>query len=322
MPIIDGIDDAWHTRRMDPSAALRRLDLNIVVPLNALLTERHVTRAAESVGIGQSAMSAALARLRRTFDDPLLVRNGRVHELTPMGQCLVEPVRAVLAGFEQMIVARPHFDPATDARTFTVVASDYVTLTLLRPLLERLYEEAPRVAVNVIPVDASTDTLLERSQADLVIMPTAVASPSLLTFPHQTLYEDRYVAAVWNQHREVGDELTVEQLSELRYVRYNATHGGAAFVDIQLAQLGIAPNVALSTLSFTLVPSLLPGTSLFAFVHERLVRSSANRRDLKVLEPPVPLLPIVETMFWHPVLHDDPAHHWLRECVRTLAANV
>ncbi len=307
---------------MDPSVAVRRLDLNIVVPLNALLTERHVTRAAESVGIGQSAMSAALARLRRTFDDPLLVRNGRVHELTPMGQCLVEPVRAVLAGLEQLVVARPHFDPATDERTFTVVASDYVTLTLLRPLLECLYDEAPRIAVNVIPVDASSDTLLERSQADLVIMPKELATPSLLHFPHQALYEDRYVAAVWNQHREVGDRLYVEQLTQLRYVRYNATHGQSAFVDIQLARLGIVPTVALSTLSFTLVPSLLPGTSLFAFVHERLVRSPANRRAIKVLEPPVPLLPIVETMFWHPVLHDDPAHHWLRERVRTLAANI
>ena len=307
---------------MDISDALRRMDLNLVVPLDALLEERHVTRAAESIGIGQPAMSAALARLRRLFGDPLLVRNGRVHELTPMGQSLVEPVRAVLTGLEQLLATTPHFDPGSDERTFTVVASDYVTLILLRPLLERLYDEAPHVAVNVIPVSGATQVELERSQVDLVIMPRELASPPMAHFPQRTLFTDRYVAAVWNQHRDVGNSLGRDQLTSLRYVRYNATTSGPAFVDIQLASLGIELNVALTTLSFTLVPWLLPGTSLFAFVHERLVNSTPVRGELRILEPPVPLLPIEETMYWHPVFHNDPAHHWLRERVTTLAANL
>jgi LysR family nod box-dependent transcriptional activator len=307
---------------MDISDALRRMDLNLVLPLDALLEERHVTRAAESIGIGQPAMSAALARLRRLFGDPLLVRNGRVHELTPMGQSLVEPVRAVLTGLEQLLATTPHFDPGTDERTFTVVASDYVTLVLLRPLLERLYDEAPHVAVNVIPVSGATQVELERSQVDLVIMPRELASPPMAHFPQRTLFTDRYVAAVWNQHRDVGATLSRDQLTRLRYVRYNATTSGPAFVDLQLARLGIEPNVALTTLSFTLVPWLLPGTSLFAFVHERLVNSTPVRGELRILEPPVPLLPIAETMYWHPVFHNDPAHVWLRERVTTLAANV
>jgi len=303
-------------------AAVRRVDLNLLIPLSALLEHRHVSRAAEAVGIGQSAMSAALARLRRLFDDPLLIRNGRVHELSPVGQSLVEPVRAVLVGIDQMLVTKPHFDPGADERTFTVVASDYVTLILLRPLLARLYSEAPRVAVNVIPVSGATEVELERAQVDLVVMPRELTSPRMRHFPHRALFTDRYVGAVWNQHRDVGDSLDREQLSRLRYVRYNNMSGGAAYVDIQLEDMGIRPDVALSTLSFTLVPWLLPGTSLFAFVHERLVRSTPIRRELKILAPPVPLQPIVETMFWHPVFHNDPAHHWLRECVATLAANL
>lgn len=306
---------------MDVPDPVRRMDLNLIVPLNALLEQRHVTRAAESVGIGQSAMSAALGRLRRLFDDPLLVRSGRVHELTPMGQSLVEPVRTVLTSLDQLLTTSPHFDPATDTRTFTVVASDYVTLILLRPLLERLYREAPGVAVDVVPVSGQAEVSLERAQVDLVIMPREIAGPALAQMPQRTLFTDRYVAAVWNQHREVGDTLDRDQLTQLRYVKYSAT-GGQAYIDVQLAQLGIKPQVALSTLSFTLVPWLLPGTSLFAFVHERLVSSTPVRRELRVLEPPVPLEPIAETMFWHPVFHNDPAHHWLRECVATLAANL
>ncbi len=307
---------------MDVSDTVRRMDLNLVVPLNALLEHRHVTRAAEAAGIGQPAMSAALARLRRLFGDPLLVRNGRVHELTPLGQSLIEPVHTVLSSLEHLLATKPHFDPGADERTFTVVASDYVTLILLRPLLERLYQEAPRVGVNVIPVSSAAQIELERSQVDLVVMPAELASPALSRYPHRELFTDRYVAAVWNQHREVGETLDRDQLSWLRYVRYNATSDGPAFVDIQLAELGIEPNVALSTLSFTLVPWLLPGTSLLAFVHERLVTSTPVRSELRILEPPVPLRPIVETMYWHPVFHNDPAHHWLRECMITLAANL
>jgi DNA-binding transcriptional LysR family regulator len=299
------------------------MDLNLVVPLAALLEHRHVTRAAEAVGIGQSAMSAALGRLRRLFDDPLLVRNGRVHELTPMGQSLVEPVRTALMSLEQVLSTAPTFDPAHDNRTFTVVASDYVTLILLRPVLARLYAEAPRVTVNVVPVGGTTAADLDSARVDLVVLPSQLATAGLRAFPHRPLFGDRYVAAVWRENLEVGDRLQRSHLEKLRYVRYQAPGGGPAFVDQQLAALGVQLNVALSTLAFTLVPGLLPGTPLFAFVHERLVAGSPPlRRELKVLEPPVPLEPIVETMFWHPLFHNDPAHRWLREVVASTAANL
>ncbi|WP_375502486.1 LysR family transcriptional regulator [uncultured Jatrophihabitans sp.] len=307
---------------MDVSATLRRADLNLLLPLNALLEHRHVTRAAEAVGIGQPAMSAALGRLRRLFDDPLLVRSGRVLELTPMGQALLEPVRAALTGLEQLFVTTPRFDPAVDFRTFTVVASDYVTLVLLRPLLELLYREAPGVAVNVVPVDGATAVNLERSQVDLVIMPRELKDIRMAGFPHRALFTDRYVPAVWSQNRDVGDILDRDAIVRLPYIQYNPVGGNAAYVDVQLRELGIEPKVALSTLSFTLVPALLPGTPLFAFVHERLVAASHVRRDLKILKTSVQLAPIVETMYWHPVLHSDPAHQWLREQVATLAANL
>ena len=87
------------------------------------------------------------------------------------------------------------------------MASDYVTLILLRPLLERLYREAPGVAVNVIPVSGATQAELERSQVDLVIMPREVTSPAMADFPQRALFTDRYVAAVSNQHPEVTDHL-------------------------------------------------------------------------------------------------------------------
>lgn len=325
MAVNDAVDARctdWHAQLMEVSDALRRVDLNLLLPLDALLEHRHVTRAAEAVGIGQSAMSAALARLRRVFDDPLLVRSGRLHELSPLGQSLVEPVRAALVSLEQVLSTRPDFDAGSDERTFTIVASDYVTLILLRPLLERLYDEAPRVAVNVIPVSGATEAELQQSRVDLVIMPRELASGGMHRFPSRELFTDRYVAAVWEHHREVGERIDREDLERLRYVRYHGASGGGAFVDRQLTALGIRTEVALSTQTFTLVPWLLPGTSLFAFVHERLLRATSVRRELRVVECDIPLRPIVETMYWHPVFHNDPAHYWLRERVATLAARL
>jgi len=306
---------------MDASAALRRVDLNLLLPLQALLTHRHVTRAAEELGIGQPSMSANLARLRRLFDDPLLVRSGRVLELTPLGQALVEPLRTALVGVEQLLATSPDFDPAVDQRRFTVVASDYVTLVLLRPLIEQLFREAPGVVVVTTPVDGTTALALNNAQVDLVIMPRELTLYGMSGFPHRQLWTDRYVPAVWNQNRDVGDVLDREAMERLPYVRYNGM-GGDSFIDIQLTARGITPRVTLSTQNFTLVPALLPGTSLYGFVHERLVLASHLRRELRILDTEFEFSPISETMYWHPLFHGDAAHHWLRERVSTLAANL
>ena len=311
---------------MDASTVLRRADLNLLPALAALLEQRHVTRAAESIGIGQPAMSAALARLRRLFGDPLLVRRGRVLELTPMGQALLEPVHDVLASLEHLLTVSPDFDPRTDNRSFTVAASDYVTLVLLRSLFEELYRDAPGVAVNVMPINSATTLAVERGQVDLAILPRQVASARMSTMRHRELFTDRYLPAVWSQNRDVGDVLDRDALERLPYVCYRTEGGGEgegdAYIDRQLAALGIHPRIALTTLSFAVIPSLLPGTQLLGFVHERLLRLSRLQRELRVLTTSISFEPIVESMYWHPVRHSDPAHHWLRERITTLAANL
>ena len=307
---------------MDASTVLRRADLNLLPALAALLEQRHVTRAAESIGIGQPAMSSALARLRRLFGDPLLVRRGRVLELTPMGQALLEPVHDVLASLERLLTVSPDFDPRTDHRSFTVAASDYVTLVLLRPLFEELYRDAPGVAVNVMPINSATTLAVERGHVDLAILPRQVASARMSTMRHRELFTDRYLPAVWSQNRDVDDVLDRDTMERLPYVCYRAEGGGDAYIDIQLAALGIHPRIALTTLSFAVIPSLLPGTQLLGFVHERLLRQSHLRRELRVLTTSISFEPIVETMYWHPVRHSDSAHHWLRERITTLAANL
>ena len=151
--------------------SLRGFDLNLFPALEALLEERNVTRAAERLSLGQPAMSAALARLRRHFDDPLLVRDGRVYQLSTFAQSLVEPVREAMAAVEAAATAIRAFDPATDTRSFTIATSDYAALVFLRPLLARLADDAPQIRLRLVPITVDMGDALRRGSLDLVILP-------------------------------------------------------------------------------------------------------------------------------------------------------
>ena len=126
-----------------------RLDLNLLFALKALLTEKNVTRAGETVHVTQSAMSGILARLRNYFDDPLIVQVGRRMELTPLAESLVEPVSDVLMRIDATIATRPQFKPGASQRHFSMIASDYVTRVLLLDVLRAVHFDAPGVSVDL-----------------------------------------------------------------------------------------------------------------------------------------------------------------------------
>src|SRR4051812_45004924 len=130
---------------------LRNVDLNLLVVLDALLAERNVSRAGRRLGLSQPAASSSLARLRKMFGDPLLVRQGREFTLTAEAERLVQPVREILNLVERTIEQRPEFDPSTDRRTFSISASDYATLVLLSPFVRAAAAEAPGVTIHVLP---------------------------------------------------------------------------------------------------------------------------------------------------------------------------
>jgi DNA-binding transcriptional LysR family regulator len=299
---------------------LNQVDLNLLVALNALLTERNVTKAAETLYIGQPAMSASLARLRRVFDDPLLVRNGRSLTLTPLAQSLLRPLQEILAGIEDVLTLRPEFDPAHDNRLFTVVGSDYVTLILLRRLLEVLDAEAPKVTVRIEPLAVGFQSRLEQGGMELLLLPKEV-DESLDRFPHRPLFEDRWVAAVWDGHADINEPLTREVFCQVPHMAYNP-HPLPSLAESHLRQLGIERNIEVTTETFVLAPLLIRGTHLMAVVHERIARELAPLAHCRILELPFAMPAVTESMYWHPRYEDDPAHRWLRERIAALAGTV
>ncbi|MFF5257884.1 LysR family transcriptional regulator [Actinomadura viridis] len=289
---------------------LGSVDLNLLVALDALLSECNVTRAAERTSVGQPAMSASLARLRKHFNDQLLMKQGRNLVRTPLAETLVDPVREALSAAEAVFVRAPEFDPRSDHAAFTIIAADYVTMVLLRPLLAALAEEAPHVRIGVRPVEVNFADQLRRGHADMVIIPTEL-SGGRLAFPHEPLFTDRYVLVVDRDNPDVGETVTAEQLASLRYVAYSA---GAilTIADSELETLGLRLQVDVTTQEFVVASFLVTGTRLASFALERLARQLSDAARLRIVECPLPLRVIHETMFWNPRQTEDPAHRWLR----------
>lgn len=296
---------------------LASVDLNLLVALDALLTECNVTRAAERTSVGQPAMSASLARLRKHFGDELLVKQGRQLVRTPLADSLVGPVREALASVDAVLTRPTAFDPRSDHAAFTIVAADYVTMVLLRPLLEMIAEEAPHVRISVRPVEAGYPDQLRRGDVDMVIVPREL-SGQRLTFPHEPLFTDRYVLVVDRNHPDVGDTVTLDEFQGLRYVAFS---GGSVnpIADADLEALGIHLSVEITTQGFVVAPFLVTGTRLASLAFERLARQLADAANLRIVECPLELRTIHEVLYWNPRQTEDPAHQWLRNRIVSFA---
>lgn len=299
--------------------ALNGVDLNLLPALDALLAERNVTRAAERMSLGQPAMSAVLARLRKHFGDPLLVRDGRGLVLTTLAASLVGPVREAVAATEAVLGERPPFDPRTDARTFTLVGSDYIALVLLRPLIAELAEEAPEVRINVVAVGSEMEDRLRRGSADLLVYPVELAE-RFVDLPRTTLFEDRFVLAADRDNPDIVGGVDLSRFCDLPYLAVSTPF--PSLVETQLDALGVVRRTEFTTEAFVTAPLLLTGTRLVGLFQERLVQMVREQANLTILPAPMELRPMVEAMYWNPRNTDDAGHRWLRERLVAQAARL
>ncbi|HEX6744864.1 MAG TPA: LysR family transcriptional regulator, partial [Solirubrobacteraceae bacterium] len=183
------------------------LDLNLLVALDALLSERSVTRAAQRVGLSQPGMSNALGRLRRLLDDPLLVRQGSTLVPTARAEALIGPVQEALEIIRRALDVPAGFDPATDRRSFRLSCSDYSVLMVIGPLVRALAAEAPGVLVEVLPRLADAGRALLNGDVDLVIEPPEIMGDTDLE--SLRLWDDRWECCVWEGNTRVGKRMTM-----------------------------------------------------------------------------------------------------------------
>jgi DNA-binding transcriptional LysR family regulator len=296
---------------------VRKLDLNLVVVLEALLIECNLTRAGERVGMTQPAVSGALARLRELFDDPLLQREGRGFVLTPRAESLIPAVAECMAAVQRTFDALPAFDAETSTRTFLVAASDYVLSELTSPLLGLLEREAPhtRVEFSGMPV-AQMISPVDLLRCDVTIAGTGRNVPGKRT----SLFSDRFVCLVDAANPALRDgELSIEAIRRLRMVRSVFGPHVSTHTDDMLAEAGIIPSVAMTVQGFLSVPFALPGTPWIGWVPERTANRYAASLGLVIAKTPIAPSVLVEAAHWHPSKSADPSLQWLVKKLREAA---
>jgi DNA-binding transcriptional LysR family regulator len=289
----------------------RNVDLNLLTALQALLTERSVTRAAEQLGLSQPATSAALAKLRRHFGDELLTRVGHGYQLTPLATQLVERTAAAVGATQRVFSSLPDFDPASSDREFTIVMSDYV-LTVLGPTLSRLLDaQAPRVRLHVEPTTKdNVDTAAESLRTtDLLVLPHGIVSD----LPYQDLYQDDWACLVGADNTDVGDELTMDQLARMPWVLTYHRGTASSTAARELRTHGVELNVRMVIESYAALPALIAGTDRVALVQRQLGRIMTATHPVRMIACPFEAAPLIEALWWHPMHERDAGHQWLRQ---------
>ncbi|MBB5371341.1 MULTISPECIES: LysR family transcriptional regulator [unclassified Janthinobacterium] len=289
---------------------LRKLDLNLLLTLNALLVERNVTRAAARLHLSQPSVSVQLGKLRDAFDDPLLLPGPRGMLPTARALELLAPLQAVLAQLEQVLLPVAPFEPAQAQVEWKLAAADAAEYAILLPMLPALRVLAPlsRMAVHEA-VPARMAQQLENGQIDLGFVAQEEAPAGLR---HRLLFREHYVLAGRHDHPLLQSPPSLEQFCALEFIVVSTNGGGyRTAVDATLEQLGRQRKVVLSVPHFLIVPHLLAASDMVAMLPSRLLKNALG--GLRTWEPPVTMPDYDMAMVWHERMHLDPAHRWLRE---------
>lgn len=289
---------------------LRRLDLNLLVTLDVLLEEHHVTRAAARLNLSQPSISVHLAKLRDIFGDPLLLPGPRGMRPTARADELREPLRAALETLELAVAPATPFDPASATDTWRVAATDYSESTVLLPALAGLRRAAPGTRLAIVEMHpARIARQAEQGDIDLAFHTTAGSPPGLR---RRALFTERYVLVGRADHPRLRRRPTLAQFCALDFVLVSSLGAFEGATDAALAELGAQRRVVLSVPHFLFVESVVAATDMVAMLPERLARQMGNSR---VVEAPVDVPGYEMAMLWHERLHRDPAHRWLRDHV-------
>jgi DNA-binding transcriptional LysR family regulator len=300
-----------------------RLDLNLLLALDALLEEQNITRAATRVNVSQSAMSGMLARLREFFEDDLLASVGRNMELTVLGRELEGPVRDLILHIHATVGMRVSFDPARETRCMKIMVSDYATEVFLNKVVARVLRDAPNMTLELVPLADDAAEKLRRGENDFLIIPRRFLDPE---HPQRLLFEDHYCAVIWEGNTQVGDTLDAATYERMAHVAPMLGRPRSPTIEeLMLQALDVKRRIRVTTCDFSSMAAVLVGTELVATMQTRLALGCARRLPIRVLPLPYQLPPLAECVQWHRFQENDPCHIWLRgimlEVARDMPAN-
>ena len=295
---------------------LANIDLNLLKALHAVLDERSVSRAAERIGRSQPAVSAALARLRAHFNDPLVQRGRDGLALTPFAKTLQEPVSRLMAAAEACFAFGQTFDPTQVRTTFTLAAPDFVALALVPALVEAIEREAPNVSLRVLQADRDPAIeMLRDGRCDIAIGTFTDDASDVRVAP---LFEQEFACVVRRGHAFCDRPPDLEGLLSVGHVVVSAAVRNLSIFDEMLRTKGLVRRTPLSVTSFVLAPYVLARSDLVGVFSHAVCERLARHHDLHVLPLPIRVPPLAARIAWHLRTDQDAAALWLRRRIEAI----
>ena len=288
-----------------------KFDMNLLVVLDALLTERNITRAGERLFLSQSATSGALARLREYFDDQLLVRIGRKMVLTPLAENLAMPVRRLLIQARTTLETHLDLDPAQIEGKLSFVMSDYTSMVVMPEVIRRAAEIAPGVSFEIIYPGDNPTAELDQGNIDFLLIPGIFLTDE---HPRQELFTETFVCICDEGNSDVQDGITAEQYMKFGHISVGFGSRSTPGIDSVLTeQAGISRRVDVTVNAYSQVPQYVIGTTRIATVHKRLADFWAQFLPIRVVQPGFELATIPWCLQWHQYRDLDPLTLWIKE---------
>jgi DNA-binding transcriptional LysR family regulator len=297
---------------------LRSLDLNLLLVFDAVMRERSVLRAADTLAISQPAVSHALNRLRHALKDKLFVRTPSGMLPTPRAEALALPVRKALNDL-QLAVEGDRFDPAKADRRFTIAVNNYAAVVAAGSIVATVRAQAPKVRLTLVP--SGTLNLvdrLDRGELDLAIFARALEGER---FASHLLIEDRFVAVLRTGHPALRKKLTAEALGELPHLAISSAGENLDFVDASLRAQEVARTVA-SDVPYLSAGAVLVQSNMVAILGRKLALEFRRAYPIEMRELPFDAATLQSVMSWHRRFDDLPAHRWLRETIIAATAGI
>lgn len=289
---------------------LRNLDLNLLVALNALLEEQHVTRAALRLGLSQPAMSNALTRLRQTFNDELLVRTPTGMEPTARAVDLQRPLRNVLREIEK-ITDRNDFVPTRSTKLFRLRMGDLHNVFFLPSIRASIERGAPHVQLSVayMPPVATVEAIIN-DDIDIAI---SIGLDHPKSIRSVDFYSDRLVCVMRHGHPAAAKRMTMEHYLSLDHIKVAQSPADRRFIDDELARLGRVRRIPLQVQHWLVAPDIVKQTNLVSATWDRVAHRYVRSGEL--IARPLPFGPRIFNfrLYWHRRNERDAAHRWLRE---------
>jgi DNA-binding transcriptional LysR family regulator len=294
------------------------IDLNLLAVFQEVYRERQISAAARRLGLTQSAVSNALARLRRSFGDELFVRTAHGMQPTPFAQQVAEPVGAAMAQVALALNQRSQFDPATSDRHFTIAMTDVGEVYFMPALIERCRALAPRVRLGSVRAGSiALKEEMETGRVDLAIGAFDDVSEALY---QKLLFRQPYVSMFRKGHPLSRGPVTLKRFAAAEHLLVDSGESPYPRINQLLQKAGIGKASRFRVPHFTAVPYIVSGSELVVTVPRKLAEQASSAFGLKWIAPPLQLPTLQTNMFWHRRFNQDPGSLWLRALVTELFA--